>query len=71
MQFGRALSYILQAIWESDPYKIPVQVPNMDVVDTYYRGMLRLSQVGVFTYVIPLTADGDCIIIYMYMVLPM
>ena len=62
---------ILQIIWEANPDKGPVWVPNMDVIDAYHCSTLRPSQVGVFACVIPLSAYGYCIIIYINLVLPM
>ena len=71
MQFGRAFHRIIQAIWEADPDKGPVQVPKLDVTDAYHRGTNRPSWVGAFTYVIPLADEGYCIIICINLVLPM
>ena len=70
MQFGRALPRILQAIWEVDPEEGPVRVSRLDVTDAYHRGTLKLSQVGAFTYVVPLIPDDDIILICIDLVLP-
>ena len=48
IKFGRTLPHILQAIWEADPSKDPVQVSKFDTTNAYHRGMLRLDQVGAF-----------------------
>ena len=34
IHFGRALSHILNAIWEADPKEGPVRVSKLDVTDT-------------------------------------
>ena len=69
MQFGCAFPCIIQSIWQADPDKGSVRVPKLDMPDAYHRGTIRPSQVGDFTYVIPLLADDDCIIICINMVL--
>ena len=71
MQFGHAFPCILQEIWEADPYQVPIRVSNLGVIDSYHNGTLRTSQMGSFTYVIPLAANNNCIIIYIDLVLPM
>ena len=71
MQFRRAFSRILQAIWEVDPLEGPVWVSKIDVIDVYHRGNLRTSQVGEFAYVVPSAPDDDGIIICVDLVLPM
>ena len=53
MQFGRAFLYTLQAIWEADPVQGPVWVSKLDVTYAYHRGIVTLSQVGAFAYIIP------------------
>ena len=53
IQFGRAFSCILQAMWEVDPAEGPVRVSKVDVMDAYYCGTLRTSQVSAFAYVVP------------------
>ena len=53
MQFGRAFLYTLQAIWEADPVQGPVWVSKLDVTYAYHRGIVTLSQVGAFMYIIP------------------
>ena len=42
----------------------------MDVTDAYHRGTLRPSQVVAFTYVVPLAAAYDCVIICIDLVIP-
>ena len=54
IQFGRAFSCILQAMWEVDPAEGPVRVSKVDVMDAYYCGTLRTSQVSAFAYVVSL-----------------
>ena len=71
MQFGRAFPRILQAIWEIDPYKVPVRMSKLGRTDAYHRGMLRPYQVGYFAYAIPSAADDDCVIICIDLVLSM
>ena len=44
---------------------------KLDVTDVYHHSTLQPSHVGDFAYVTPLTADGDCIIICINLVLPM
>ena len=71
MKFGRAFPRIIQAICEADPNKGPIRVSKMDVTDTYHGGTLPPYHVVAFAYVIPLAADGHCIIICINMVLTM
>ena len=71
MQFGRAFPRILQAIWEADPEKGPVQVSKLDLTEAYRRGILKPSQVGEIAYVVPSVPDGDVIIICIDLVFPM
>ena len=71
MKFERAFPRILQSIWEKYPSKGPVQVSKLEVTDAYHRSILRLYQVGAFTYVVPLAPEDDCIIICVDMVLLM
>ena len=70
-QFGSTFPRILRTIWKVDPSKGPVRASNMDVTDAYHHGTLRPYQVGVFTCVILLAADDDCIIVSIDLVLPM
>ena len=53
LQFGRAFFCIIQAVWESDPSQGPVWVSKLDVTYAYHRGIVTLSQVGAFAYIIP------------------
>ena len=53
MQFDRAFTRILQAIWEAYLVQSTVQVSKIDITDAYHCGILWLSQVGAFAYVIP------------------
>ena len=71
IQFGKLLPRILQAIWETDLVEGPVPVSKFDVMDAYHRCTLWLSQLGAFTYVVPLAPDDFGIIICINMVLPM
>ena len=71
MEFESTFHHILQAIWEAYPSKGPVWVSNLDMIDVYPCVTLWPSQVGVFTYVTPSSAENDCIIICIYMVIPM
>ena len=54
MKFGRASPHILQMIWESYPAKVPVRVLKLDIPDAYNHSTLQPSQVGAFTYAVPL-----------------
>ena len=71
MQFGRAFPCIIQAIWESDPVKVPVWVSKLFITESYHRGTLRLAQVVSFAYVILSEAEDDFTIICIDLVLPM
>ena len=50
-------------IWELDPAKVPVRVLKLDIPDAYNHSTLQPSQVGAFTYAVPLAPDSDGIII--------
>ena len=41
------------------------------MTDAYHRGILQLSQVGAFAYVVPLVPDNDVILICINLILPM
>ena len=69
-QFGRSFPSILQEIWEADLVQGPTWVSNIEVTDAYHRGILRMSQVGEFMYVIPLALVDKGCIIYIDLVLP-
>ena len=44
---------------------------KLDVTDAYHCGTLNPSQVGAFTYVVPLVPDYNVILICIDLVLPM
>ena len=71
MKFGQALPRILWEIWESDPTKGPVRVSKLNAMDAYHCVTLRTSQVGTFTYVVPLSPGDDGVIICINLVLTM
>ena len=71
MIIGWAFPRILQAIWEADPSKVPVQVSKINGMDGYRRGTLWPSQLYALVYSILLAPDNDCIIICINLVLLM
>ena len=71
MQFGRAFSHIIRAIWEADLEEGPVRVSKLDVTDTYQCVTLQPSQVGGFAYAVLSVPDDYVIIICIDLVLPM
>ena len=71
LQFGRGLYHIRQAVWDVDPVQGPVRVSKLDVIYVYHPGTVNLSQVGTFSYVIPLAPGDKGCIICIYMVLTM
>ena len=68
---GWGFYHFFQAVWEADPYQVPIQVSKMDVTDEYHRVTVTLSQVGVFAYIVPLALEDEGCIICIYLVLPM
>ena len=58
-------------VWEADPVQGPVRVSELDVTDTYHRGMVKPAQVDAFAYVIPSEQGEKGKMICIDLVLPM
>ena len=71
MQFGPCLPRILQKIWEADPQDGPVYISKWDISDAFCRCVLRLSDVGAFSYVVPPLPSDTAIYMCVELVLPM
>ena len=58
MQFGVCLPCLLQDIWEADLANGPFLLSKWDIFDGFHRCLLRPTDVGDFTYVVP-PISGD------------
>ena len=58
MQFCACLPRLLQNIWEADPANGPFLLSKWDIFDGFHRCLLRPTDVGDFTYVVP-PISGD------------
>ena len=71
MQCGRAFPCILQEIWRRTQTRSMYGCQSWILLDTYHCGTLCMSHVGVFACFIPSSANDVCIIVCIYLVLPM
>ena len=71
MKFRRAFPLIFQEILEVDPFEVTIRVSKPDIIDTYHRGIIQMSHVGAFSYVIPSEPGDEGCIICIDLVLPM
>ena len=71
MQFEVCLPQFLQNIWEADPSDGPVWLSKWDISDTFHRCLLRLANIGAFTYVVSLLPKYTSTLLYIDLVLPM
>ena len=55
MQFGPCLSQLLHRVWEADPKEVPIWLSKLDISYAFHWCKLRPSDVGKFSYVIPLS----------------
>ena len=63
LQFGRAFTRILQAVWEADSAYGSDQVFKLYVTNAYHHSTVTPLQVGTFAYIVPLiTGYKGCII---------
>ena len=59
LQFGRAVPRILQEVWVEDQAQGPVRVSKLDVIYAYHHSTVTPSQVGEFSYVVPLASGHE------------
>ena len=71
LQFGKYFPRTLQLFWEADMAQGLVWVYKLDVTDVYHRGTITPSQVGAFSYVVPLVPGEEGCTICTNLVLPM
>ena len=70
MQFGPCLPRILQQIWEADPQYGPVYLSKWDISDAFHRCILRPTNVGAFSYIVPPLPSDTAIYMCVDIVLP-
>ena len=71
MQFGARLPWFLKKIWEADPSDGLVWLSKWDISDAFHRCLLRLGDIGAFTYVVPQLPTDISTLLCIDLVLPM